>query len=210
MVPLFLLLFRGAGIDLIPHLSSPGMKMPTKGTHHEADGNPQPFLEFDSITQRHRGGGRGVAPLRCMLPSYAIIRRRSKMLKTLLITTAISGVIISGAIAQSETPTASPPKDQSAAPKEATSASESKFITSQGPDQWVFTKFRGSDVLGPDNARIGSVNDLLFDGTGKVIGVVVGVGGFLGIGAKNVAIDMSALNAVRPIPRTRTTRPTSR
>jgi hypothetical protein len=118
------------------------------------------------------------------------------MLKTLLITTAISGVIISGAIAQSETPTASPPKDQSAAPKEATSASESKFITSQSPDQWVFTKFRGSDVLGPDNARIGSVNDLLFDGTGKVIGVVVGVGGFLGIGAKNVAIDMSALNAV--------------
>ena len=51
-------------------------------------------------------------------------------------------------------------------------------------------------MLGPDNARIGSVNDLLFDGTGKIIGVVVGVGGFLGIGAKNVAIDMSALNAV--------------
>jgi PRC-barrel domain len=51
-------------------------------------------------------------------------------------------------------------------------------------------------VLGPDNARIGSVNDLLFDGTGKIIGVVVGVGGFLGIGTKNVAIDMSAFNAV--------------
>ncbi len=81
------------------------------------------------------------------------------MLKTLLITTAVSGVIISGAIAQSETPTAPPAKDQSAAPKESTSASEAKFITSQGADQWVFTKFRGSDVLGPDNARIGSVND---------------------------------------------------
>ncbi len=118
------------------------------------------------------------------------------MLKTLLITTAVSGVIISGAIAQSETPTAPPAKDQSAAPKESTSASEAKFITSQGADQWVFTKFRGSDVLGPDNARIGSVNDLLFDGTGKIIGVVVGVGGFLGIGTKSVAIDMSAFNAV--------------
>ncbi len=118
------------------------------------------------------------------------------MLKTLLITTAVSGVIISSAIAQSETPTALPAKDQSAAPKESTSASEAKFVTSQGADQWVFTKFRGSDVLGPDNARIGSVNDLLFDGTGKIIGVVVGVGGFLGIGAKNVAIDMSALNAL--------------
>ena len=78
-----------------------------------------------------------------------------EMLKTLLITTAVSGVIISGAIAQSETPTPPPAKDQSAAPKESTSASEAKFITSQGADQWVFTKFRGSDVLGPDNARIG-------------------------------------------------------
>jgi PRC-barrel domain len=118
------------------------------------------------------------------------------MLKTLLITTAVSGVIISGAIAQSETPTTPPAKNQSAAPKDSVSASETKFITSQGAEQWVFTKFRGSDVLGPDNARIGSVNDLLFDGTGKIIGVVVGVGGFLGIGAKNVAIDMSAFNVV--------------
>jgi hypothetical protein len=78
-----------------------------------------------------------------------------EMLKTLLITTAVSGVIISGAIAQSETPTAPPAKDQSAAPKESTSASEAKFTTSQGADQWVFTQFRGSDVLDPDNARIG-------------------------------------------------------
>ena len=51
------------------------------------------------------------------------------MLKTLLITMAVSGVIISGAIAQSETPTAPPAKDQSAALKESTSASEAKFIT---------------------------------------------------------------------------------
>src|SRR5260221_12123334 len=124
------------------------------------------------------------------------------MLKTLLITTAVSGVIISGAIAQSQMPTAPAPKDQSATPKEqstakeSTSASEAKFIPSQGADQWVFTKFRGTDVLGPDNTSIGSVNDLLFDGTGKITGMVIGVGGFLGIGTKNVAIDMSAFNAV--------------
>jgi hypothetical protein len=124
------------------------------------------------------------------------------MLKTLLITTAASSVIISGAIAQSQTPTTPAPIEQSAAPKEqstakeSTSASESKFIPSQSTEQWVFTKFKGSDVLGPDNASIGSVNDLLFDRDGKIIGVVVGVGGFLGIGAKNVAIDMSAFNVM--------------
>jgi len=71
------------------------------------------------------------------------------MLKTLVITTAVSGVIISGAMAQSQTPTAPAPKDQSAAPKEqstakeSTFASEAKFIPSQGADRWVFTKFRG-------------------------------------------------------------------
>jgi len=131
------------------------------------------------------------------------------MLKTLLITTAVSGVIISSAIAQPQTPStpapteqSSAPKEQSSAPKEqsrmkeSTSASEAKFIPSQSADQWVFTKFKGSDVVGPDNASIGFVSDLLFDGTGKIIGVVVGVGGFLGIGTKNVAIDMSAFNVM--------------
>jgi PRC-barrel domain len=117
------------------------------------------------------------------------------MLRKLLITTAASGVIISGAVAQSEKPAALATKEQSRA-SESTPASEASFITSQGADQWVFTKFRGIDVRGPDNASIGSVNDLLFDGTGKVIGVVIGVGGFLGIGAKNVAIDMGAFNVV--------------
>src|SRR5215831_17844466 len=103
------------------------------------------------------------------------------MLKTLLITTTISGVVISGAIAQSQTPTTPAPTEQSAAPKDqsrakdATSASEATFVPSQNADQWVFTKFKGSDVIGPDNASIGSVSDLLFDRSGKIIGVVVGV-----------------------------------
>jgi hypothetical protein len=33
---------------------------------------------------------------------------------------------------------------------------------------------------------------MLFDKNGKIDGLMVGVGGFLGIGEKNVAIDMSA------------------
>src|SRR5260221_72316 len=48
------------------------MEMVVKGkqsSQDEADGNPQPFRVFDSITQRHRGGGQGLPPLRCTLPS---------------------------------------------------------------------------------------------------------------------------------------------
>jgi hypothetical protein len=41
-----------------------------------------------------------------------------------------------------------------------------------------------------DNAdTIGKVDDLVIDKDGKIVSVVVGVGGFLGIGSKDVAID---------------------
>jgi hypothetical protein len=51
-------------------------------------------------------------------------------------------------------------------------------------------------VLGSDNVKVGKVTDLLFDKNGKIDGLIVGVGGFLGIGEKDVAIDMSAFHAV--------------
>jgi len=124
----------------------------------------------------------------------------NKALKTVMITTALSGVLIAGAMAQATNPPpanppmANPSTTTPAAPK----SNEAKFITMQGTDKWVFSKFKGTDVLGSDNARIGDVTDLLFDKNGKIEGVVVGVGGFLGIGEKNVAIEMSAFQVVPP------------
>ena len=43
-----------------------------------------------------------------------------------------------------------------------------KFIAAQSSDQWVFSKFKGSDVIGPNNEVIGGVNDMLFDKSGKL------------------------------------------
>jgi PRC-barrel domain protein len=102
------------------------------------------------------------------------------MLKTFMISAAVSALMVSGALAQADKP-----------------ADSAKFISQQSQDQWVFSKFKGTDVLGPDNAHIGNVNDMLFDKQGKILGLIVGVGGFLGIGEKNVAIDMSAF---QPVP----------
>jgi hypothetical protein len=102
------------------------------------------------------------------------------MLKKLMISAAIGALMVSGAMAQGA------------------SHEEAKFISAQSTDQWVFSKFKGTDVLGPDNAHIGNVTDLLFDKNGKILGLVVGVGGFLGIGEKSVAIDMSTFQPVPP------------
>ena len=110
------------------------------------------------------------------------------MLKSLMMSAALSALMISGALAQATPPAASPPEAKAdAAPMDG-----AKFIQSQSTDQWVFSKFKGTNVIGPDNAQVGSVNDLLFDKNGKILGLIVGVGGFLGIGEKSVAIDMSA------------------
>src|SRR5262245_5030968 len=112
------------------------------------------------------------------------------MLKQLMVSAALSALMVSGAMAQASPP-ASPP-----AKADAATTSDAKFIASQGADQWVFSKFKGTDVLGPDNAQVGDVNDMLFDKNGKIIAMIVGVGGFLGIGEKSVAIDMGAFQVV--------------
>ena len=135
------------------------------------------------------------------------------MLKTLLATTAIGGLMISGALAQSPSPSAPSASPTPPAQTGTTNKSDSdnastnqrdsaaatqapKFIASQGSDQLVMSKFKGTDVLGADEKHIGDVSDVLFTKDGQVKAYIVGVGGFLGIGEKNVAIDPSAFQPV--------------
>jgi sporulation protein YlmC with PRC-barrel domain len=56
------------------------------------------------------------------------------------------------------------------------------------PDLMRGSSFIGLNVYGADNQKIGDVDEILVDRQGKVLGYVVSVGGFLGIGQKNVAI----------------------
>jgi sporulation protein YlmC with PRC-barrel domain len=48
-------------------------------------------------------------------------------------------------------------------------------------------------VYDREDNEIGDVNDILLDREGKVVAVIVGVGGFLGAGEKSVAVPFSAL-----------------
>ncbi|MCG5501170.1 PRC-barrel domain-containing protein, partial [Ectothiorhodospira lacustris] len=44
-----------------------------------------------------------------------------------------------------------------------------------------------------DNETIGSVSDLLFDENGRILAVIVEVGGFLGVGKKEVAVSWDSV-----------------
>ncbi|MCS6760044.1 MAG: PRC-barrel domain-containing protein [Candidatus Devosia euplotis] len=46
---------------------------------------------------------------------------------------------------------------------------------------------------GDDVEEIGNVSDLTFNEDGQIVAAVIGVGGFLGIGEKSVAVDFSTL-----------------
>jgi hypothetical protein len=117
------------------------------------------------------------------------------MLKKIMITTALSGLMVTGALAQS-TPSGTNEAEKAAASSPTMSTGDAKFINTQGPDHWLSSYFIGTDVVGPDNEKIGDVSDILFDKNGSIVGYVVGVGGFLGIGAKNVALAPSSFTPV--------------
>jgi hypothetical protein len=67
------------------------------------------------------------------------------------------------------------------------------FITTQGATEWRANNYIGQPVVNASGEKIGDVNDLLFDRAGKISTVVIGVGGFLGMGEKSVAMGFESL-----------------
>lgn len=52
----------------------------------------------------------------------------------------------------------------------------------------------GAPIYGANNEQVGDINDMIINLDGTVDGVVIGVGGFLGIGEKEVAVKMDAIS----------------
>jgi hypothetical protein len=117
----------------------------------------------------------------------------------LLIATALSTAMLGTAVAQTTAP-ANPPAPAATAPMNSTNGMQStgspQFIDKQNSDQWLASNFKGTDVVGTQDEKIGDVNDVLFDRDGKVVAYVVGVGGFLGIGSKEVALSPSSFQFI--------------
>jgi sporulation protein YlmC with PRC-barrel domain len=73
------------------------------------------------------------------------------------------------------------------------SLSTSEFVTTQPSNQSLARVFLGAVVKTTEGDTVGDVNDLMFDSTGKISTVVIGVGGFLGLGEKVVAVPFNAI-----------------
>jgi sporulation protein YlmC with PRC-barrel domain len=62
------------------------------------------------------------------------------------------------------------------------------------PPSWTITNYYKQDVYDKGQNSVGKIDDVLIDKSGKITALIVGVGGFLGIGEKDVALPFSAVH----------------
>lgn len=62
-------------------------------------------------------------------------------------------------------------------------------------DSWTVSNYYKQNVYDPKESKIGSIDDVLVDKSGKITGLVIGVGGFLGAGEKDVIVPFTAVKS---------------
>jgi len=117
---------------------------------------------------------------------------RSLFLGTALLVASSLGALAQGTPAQ--TPGAGAPVP--AAPATLANDLRPTFVA-QNPSDMVTSKLVGLTIQNGANETIGEIADVVLDDKNTVKSWVVGVGGFLGLGTKYVAIDPSALKITR-------------
>lgn len=117
---------------------------------------------------------------------------------------ALSTVLPFAALAQSTTAPVTPEQGQMTnqnnarggmadVPRSTQATTEGAFITVPGQGAWKVSDLKGKSVYTSAGESIGSISDVLVSQDGSVNAVILGVGGFLGINEKDVAVDFSAL-----------------
>ena len=115
------------------------------------------------------------------------------MIRKLLATTAMATLVAAAAYAQ-EQPAPAPSDPLMTTQPAAAPAEPPRPVQA---DAYLASSFLGESVYtgtGDKSHNIGDVNDIVIDAKGQVKSIVVGVGGFLGIGEKNITIDFPKLS----------------
>jgi len=68
-------------------------------------------------------------------------------------------------------------------------------MSSLPTDSSTVTNYYKQDVYDKGQNSVGKIDDVLIDKSGKITALIVGVGGFLGAGEKDVALPFSAVSA---------------
>ena len=101
------------------------------------------------------------------------------MLKTLALSASV--LAFAGGLALAEAPMTREP------------STGARATSSLSTERWLASDVYKADVYDPSEHKIGKVTDLMIDSNGNVKGAIIGVGGFLGAGQKDVVIPFKEL-----------------
>jgi hypothetical protein len=113
---------------------------------------------------------------------FTSLKPQEQYMKATIIPALAAALIVASAAGLAQT---APP---------ATQKTDTPFVTVQPEGQWLASRFIGQAATNPAGETIGDINDLLFDNSGRISTAVIGVGGFLGMGEKSVAIPFASLS----------------
>lgn len=115
-------------------------------------------------------------------------------MKSFLAVALLGTAVIGGAaFAQSTQPT------DRAAPAATAQPADAKMALK---GSWRASKLMGLNVYNEASEKLGDINELLVDKSGKINAVVIGVGGFLGMGEHDIAVSIDKLKFVEEPVRT--------
>lgn len=126
------------------------------------------------------------------------------MMSKLLIAAMMSTALVGTAVAQSSTAPSTSPPSATAPSTTAPSSKADKLASTSTEGDWRATKLVGVNVYNDANEKLGAISDLILDKEGKIAKVVIGVGGFLGMGEHNIAVNYDQLKWVNEPVKTTT------
>ena len=101
-------------------------------------------------------------------------------------------LISAAAFAQTNTQTVTPPETNTTT----SPVTSGRFLTQVESGQWRTFKLTGLNVYNINNEHVGDIRELLQDRGGKIEAVVIGVGGFLGMGERDIALPYDEIQWV--------------
>ena len=137
------------------------------------------------------------------------------MKRSIILASGFAALLAAPAFSQSTTPTspANPTPStpgmtspNTTSPSTMAPSTGSTMTTGTATGMWYTAaitpnQHRASDLINQSvynraNERVGEINELVLDQNGQVVAAIIGVGGFLGIGERNVAVNFSQLQMV--------------
>jgi sporulation protein YlmC with PRC-barrel domain len=112
------------------------------------------------------------------------------MLNKLAIATAFAAIVTGTGLAQQETTGAGTP-----APTQVPATTQ--VLTTLPKDVTNVSNYYKQNVYDSSDAKIGEISDVLLNKDGKVDAFMIAVGGFLGVGEKDVAVPFDAVHATQ-------------